>query len=142
MTIQAGRHGKRRNLFYHVHILDTTMAVLAMYSRVDMKAVTEINIVRKLMNSLPRDWPIILEIFREFDDVSLGFPRYRVTIHASARRRYNRISRPVDTYVAVRAINSHCAGMEFMGKWNRLCRCISDTFPGWSRDKVSDGDQR
>lgn len=121
MTIQAGRHGKRRNLFYHVHILDTTMAVLAMYSRVDMKAVTEINIVRKLMNSLPRDWPIILEIFREFDDVSLGFPRYRVTIHASARRRYNRISRPVDTYVAVRAINSHCPAWSL---WENGIGCV------------------
>ena len=114
------------------------MAVLALNPGIDMKTMTEVNIVRKSVNTFPRNGIPFIIILREFNDLRLGFLCYGVTIHASACGWNNRVSRPIDSDVAVSTINFHFARMKLVGKSDWLLWCVTDAFPCGPGNKISD----
>ena len=136
VTIQTRGHGERGYLLYHVHVLYVTMAILAPDPGIDMKAVTEINIIRKFMNTLPWYRFVFIIIISKPYYFGACFHGDRVTIHASAWRWYNCKPGSVDSDVTVCTIDSHSANMQFVRKGYRLCWCISYAFSHRPRYEV------
>jgi len=107
------------------------MAILATYSGIDMKTMTEVNVIRKLVNPLPRDWLIFIVIFCQFDNFRLSFSCDSVTVHAGTGGWNHGKSGPVNTDVTVSAIDFHCASMKFVRKGDRLRRSVTNSLSRW-----------
>lgn len=112
------------------------MAILTPDPAVDMKTVAEVDVIGKLVNTLPWNRVIFIVILGKLDYFRLGLSRDRVAIHAGTWRWYDCKPGSVDSDVAVCTINFHGAGMQLVRKVYRLRRRISYALSRWPGYKV------
>lgn len=114
------------NLFDHGHLLNITVAGRAVDLSRNVPHMREVDVVRYFVNANPGDRLLIFRVIHELLDLGLlpfiGSTDHLVATHTRRNRRDPRIDRPLRREVAVLAVDLIHAGMDGMGKRDRLVR--------------------
>ncbi len=110
-----------------VHLIDPAVTFHATNSPGDMHRMVKINVVRSDVNLDPGNRGIIGRAFADDGQARIIFQDLIMAIHAGRSGRD--IGHPGFIHVAVTitAIEAELTGVDFVGKWHRLNRLITDT---------------
>lgn len=145
MAIETPAHGERLVLPYAIHLLNGPVTLLAGYARKDMLAVIEIDKVRQVMDLDPPDGAPLLDRFHKLLNLSGLLLKQAVTIHADAFRRYSGVAAGSRRVVTIEAGDLIIAGVNLVGKRDRLNRRIAlvnadaGQFPSHKGRRKNDG---
>jgi len=126
VAIQAPAHGKGLFEFDRFHIGDIAMTTGASHAGAKMGAVIEIRKIGKLMNPHPFDRLSACPAFADRKKLFVVGSYQLVAVHADLCRRDIGRWRYLDIVVAVTAIQTEVAGMEFMAVSHRLFGTVAD----------------
>jgi hypothetical protein len=120
MTVQAPFHVKGLIPPHQLHLVHLPMARDAADTFVNMDAVIEIDKIRKIVNSCPRDRPVFpIAAPDRFQRWTIR-PDLRVTIHAGLGGRDSGEGRVFDRRMTVSTIDSQSGDVVLVAEWNRL----------------------
>ena len=120
MAIKAASHAQVNDLRDPFHLLHFAMAALAGDTRVDVRAMVEIDMVRQLVDTLPSDRVTGLEDCGDFFDFGTGGLGETVAVHANLCWRDTGRTAFSHAGMAIHARDLHHASVFFVGEIDRL----------------------
>ncbi len=124
MAIKTPAHTQRLCLNGRIHLIDTPMACLAAHATINVNGVTELHIVRKLVNIHPGNRLTSGPAIPHGEQPNVFRQNLVMTVHASLRRRNDSLSRHFDTTMTVPTIHAELPNVKLVTVRNRLHRMI------------------